>query len=154
MWPFSSCSARASHCSGFSFCGAKTLQLRLSGCGMGLVAPRHVGHWARDRTHIHCIAKQILIPWTIWEIPSFSFLTNVLRSIGCDEPCSLVRGGTLSSPGTPSPAPGAPAQRHPELCLAPAASPSSRPHPHQPLVLPQEPQTFLTSCLALFLCSQ
>ena len=56
-----------------------------------------------------------------------SALTTVLRSIGCDEPCSLVRGGTLLSRGTPSPNPGARAQRHPELCLVPAASPSSGP---------------------------
>ena len=46
---------------------------------------------------VHCIAREILIPWITWEVPSFSFLTNVLRSVGCDKPCSLVRGGTLLS---------------------------------------------------------
>ena len=76
------CGAWASHCGGFSCCGARALGTRasvvvvcgLSSCGlralehrlsslwrMGLVAPWHVeSSWTRDRTHVPCIGRQIL----------------------------------------------------------------------------------------------
>ena len=76
------CSARASHCSGFSCCGAWALGARasvviahgLSSCGsqasraqaqqlwcMGLVALQHVGSSrTRDRTRVPCIGRRIL----------------------------------------------------------------------------------------------
>ena len=58
----SSCDARASHCGGFSCCGARHLgeqaqQLWL----MGLAAPWHVeSSWTRDRTCVSHTAGQIL----------------------------------------------------------------------------------------------
>lgn len=69
----SSCSARASHRSGFSCCGAQALgswasvaasvqaqQLLFS----GLAAPRHVGSsLSRDQTRVSCTGKQILYWW-------------------------------------------------------------------------------------------
>ena len=85
----SSCSARASHCSGFSCFGAQALECagfgshgswalehRLSSCGTCLVATRHMGssrimeikpieiklHHA-DQTHVSCIGRQILYHW-------------------------------------------------------------------------------------------
>ena len=40
----SSCNAKASHCGGFSCCGAQALgHVDFSSCGLGLVAPWHVG---------------------------------------------------------------------------------------------------------------
>ena len=80
---FSSCSARASHCSDFYCCRAWVLghtgfsshgtwaqQLGLPGSrarntqylwGMGLVAPQYVGSsWIRDWTHVSCIGR-----WTL-----------------------------------------------------------------------------------------
>ena len=83
------CNARASHCSGFSCCGARALGMwasvvvacGLSSCGQraqqlwltgsrvqtqqlwrtGLVAPRHVGSsWTRSRTCVPCIGRRIL----------------------------------------------------------------------------------------------
>ena len=69
----SSCGAWASHCSGFSCCGAQALGLAGSSCGswawsvwllvsrvqaqelwlVGLVAPQHAGSsWIRDQTHV------------------------------------------------------------------------------------------------------
>ena len=78
-WAFSSCcelgatlrcSAWASHCSGFSCCGAQALEhAGFSSCGTwaqqlrrtGLVAPQHVGSsQTRDGTHVPCIGWRIL----------------------------------------------------------------------------------------------
>ena len=61
--------ARASHCSGFSCCGAQGLGRWASVvvraqwlCHTGLVAPRHVeSSWTRDWTHFPCIDRQIFI---------------------------------------------------------------------------------------------
>ena len=86
------CGARASHCGGFSCCGAQALgtwasvvearglsscgsqalERRLSSCGVGSVALRHVGSsWTRVRTHVPCIGRQILNPWTTREVPEY-----------------------------------------------------------------------------------
>ena len=71
------CGAWASHCSGFSCCGAQARALGVQtsvvvACGLwstgsvavvheGLVAPLHVGSsWTRDRTRVPCIGRQIL----------------------------------------------------------------------------------------------
>ena len=75
------CGAQASHCGGFSCCGAWGLECRLSSCGTwaqqlwlmgsraqaqqlwrtGLVAPWHVGSSrTRARTHVPCIGRRIL----------------------------------------------------------------------------------------------
>ena len=76
------CGARASHCGGFSCCGAQALGVwasvvvarGLSSCGLvgsraqahqlwrtDLVAPRHVGSSrTRARTRVPCIGRQIL----------------------------------------------------------------------------------------------
>ena len=76
------CGARASHCGGFSCCGARALGARasvvaargLSSCGSralgrrlsswwhtGLAAPRHVGSsQTRARTRVPCISRWIL----------------------------------------------------------------------------------------------
>ena len=72
---YSSCSARASHCSGFSCCRAETLRCAgLSSCGSqalerrpnsssagGSVALRHVGSsLTRDQTHVSCSDRYML----------------------------------------------------------------------------------------------
>ena len=64
-----------SSCGGFSSCGAQALEHRLSSCGHGLVAPRHVGSsWTRDYTCVPCIGRWILIHLTIKEVSTMSFL--------------------------------------------------------------------------------
>ena len=69
------CGAWASHCGGFSCCGARALGARasvvvargLQSAGSvvvatGLVAPRHVGSsWTGARTRVPCIGRRILI---------------------------------------------------------------------------------------------
>ena len=51
------CGARASHCGGFSCCGAQAQQL----WRRGLVTPRHVGSsWTRAQTHVPCVGRRIL----------------------------------------------------------------------------------------------
>ena len=89
------CGARASHCGGFSCCGARSLgawasvvvahglqQLWLVGSRAqaqqlwrtGLVAPRHVGSSrTRARTHVPCIGRQILNHCTTREVPRDNF---------------------------------------------------------------------------------
>ena len=66
-----SCSARASHCNGFSCCGAQAL-----GCSDPVVVVhrmsclRHVGSsWTRDQTGVCCIGRWILNQWTTREVP-------------------------------------------------------------------------------------
>ena len=89
----SSCGAWASHCGGFSGCGARFLgcvsfrncsswaqQLRLMApraraqqlwCS-GLAAPRHVGSSrSRDRTCVSWIGRQILSHWTTRQVQFF-----------------------------------------------------------------------------------
>ena len=57
----SSCGVPASHCGGFSCCGARPQWL----WPMGLVAPQHVEcSQTRDRTCVFCIGRQILNHWT------------------------------------------------------------------------------------------
>ena len=79
-WAFSSCSkqgllsscgARASHCGGFSCCGAQALGHVGSvvvGC-TGLVALWHVKFsQTRGRTHVPCIGRRILNHWATTEV--------------------------------------------------------------------------------------
>ena len=59
----SSCGVQASHCAGFSCCGA------LAPGHTGLVAPWHVGSsWTGDQTHVPCISRWILNHWTTGEV--------------------------------------------------------------------------------------
>ena len=66
----SSCSARASHCSGFSCWGARAP----GHVGSVVVATGLVALWCvessgtRDWTHVPCIRRRILIHWTIKEV--------------------------------------------------------------------------------------
>ena len=76
------CGARASHCGGFSCCGAQALgmwasvvvvhglqQLRHT----GLVAPWHVGSsWTRSQTCVPCIGRWILNHCATREAPAIS----------------------------------------------------------------------------------
>ena len=73
---------QASHCSGFSCCGAQALEHQASvvvALGlyaqtrklwhMGLVAPQHMeSSWTRDRTCISCTGRLILNHWTTREV--------------------------------------------------------------------------------------
>ena len=88
MWAFSSwgeggatlrCSVQASHCGGFSCCGAQALGMRASvvvahrlscsaACG---IFPN------RARTHVPCIGRQILNHCTTREAPIMGFLYHV-----------------------------------------------------------------------------
>ena len=62
----STCGAQASHCSGFSCCGARALEQRL----VGLIALRHVGSsQTRDWTHVPYAGRQILNHWTTKGVP-------------------------------------------------------------------------------------
>ena len=84
------CSARASHCSGFSCCGAQALgvqaqQLWLMGYRAqaqqlwhtGLVAPWHVGSsWTSARTCVPCIGRQILNHCATREVQGFLFTSE------------------------------------------------------------------------------
>ena len=64
------CSTRVSHCCGFSCCRAQALEHSLRAWAqylwhMGVVDPWHAGSSrTRDRTHVSCIGRQILNPWT------------------------------------------------------------------------------------------
>ena len=80
------CSAWLSHCGAFLLrstgSGAQAsvvTALGLSSCGcVGLVAPQHVGSLqTRDRTHVPCISKQILIRCTTREVPRRDFVIPV-----------------------------------------------------------------------------
>ena len=72
------CSARASSCSGFSWCRAWALGAQASVDAatqaqelwhMALCVPWHVeSSWTRDRTHIPCIVSWILIHYTTREV--------------------------------------------------------------------------------------
>ena len=97
------CGARASHCSGFSCCGARAPGARASvvvACGLqqlwlagsraqaqqlwhtGLVAPRHVGSsQARDRTHVLCIGRRILNHCATREVLNTQILHSNSRSV-------------------------------------------------------------------------
>ena len=92
----SSCGAKASHCGGFSFCRAQTLDtwdsVKLQHSGLVAVAPSsraqtqqlwHTGLAAlqhvessltRDRTHVPCIVRQILIHYTTKEVQQYAFI--------------------------------------------------------------------------------
>ena len=92
------CCTRASHCSGFSCCGARTLgsraqQLWLAGYRaqaqqlwrMDLVAPRHVGSSrTRGRTCVPCIGRRILNHCTTRE--ALAALQNYLGSFKNTDP--------------------------------------------------------------------
>ena len=85
----SSCSTRASHCGGFSCFGGRDLDMWASVVAAlhastldsrvwaqqlwctALVAPRAVeSSRTRDRTHVPCLGRQILIPCTTREVPA------------------------------------------------------------------------------------
>ena len=69
----SNCSAWASHCSGFSCCGAQAQQLWV----MGLVASQHVkSSQTRDKTHVPRIGRRILNHWITREAPGVHFLCD------------------------------------------------------------------------------
>ena len=82
------CGVWASHCGGFSCCGARALGAwasvvvahGLSSCGsqaqqlwcVGLVTPRHVGYsWTRERTCVPYIGRQILNHCATREVPLY-----------------------------------------------------------------------------------
>ena len=68
----SSCSAQASRCGGCSFQSTCSVAV-----AQGLVALRHVGSsQTRDQTHVPCICRLILSPWTTRVVPPPIFLTN------------------------------------------------------------------------------
>ena len=88
------CSARASHCGGFSCCRAQALGTRasvvvacvLSSCGSraqqlwctGFVAPRHVGFSrTRARTCVPCIGRRILNHCATGEVPELTFKAEI-----------------------------------------------------------------------------
>jgi len=66
----SSCDARASPCSGFSYCRAQTLTdglwqvQHVSSVVVALVFSWYVESWTRDRTHVPCIGRRILTSCT------------------------------------------------------------------------------------------
>ena len=74
------CCVWASHCRGFSCCGAQALGT----CAQhqwhtGLVAPWHVGSsfsQNRDQARVPCIGRWILNHWTTSEVPN-SFLNSL-----------------------------------------------------------------------------
>ena len=82
------CSAWASHCSGFSCCGAPALGARASvvvAHGLqqlwhaGLVAPQHVGSsWTRAQTCVPCIGRQILYHCATREFPGYLILLHLI----------------------------------------------------------------------------
>ena len=98
---FSSCGERASHCGGFSCCGARALGVRdsvvvargLSNCGsqaqqlwhMGSVALWHVASSrTKDQTHVPCIGNGIPNHCITREVPPalFFFLRISLAILG------------------------------------------------------------------------
>ena len=71
----SSCGAQASHCRGFSFCGAWAQYLLRP----GLVAPRHVGSsWTRDQTCVPCIGRLILLHCATRKVPCCCYCSVTL----------------------------------------------------------------------------
>ena len=66
----SSCGSQASHCAGFSCCGA------WAPGHAGLLTPWHVGSsWTGDQTHVPCISRWILNHWTTGEVLIHVFYT-------------------------------------------------------------------------------
>ena len=65
---------------GFSSCGSRALERRLSSCGArGLAAPRHVGSSrTRARTRVPCIGRRILNHCATREVPTLTFLLHTL----------------------------------------------------------------------------
>ena len=96
VWAFSSCSERASHLwwllllrstgsrhVGFSSCGSRALEHRLSSCGAR--ALQHVGSSpTRDRSRVPCIGRQILNHCATREVPQTGFknLLKMLKMFG------------------------------------------------------------------------
>ena len=103
----SSWGARASHCGGFSCCGAQALgpaglsswrhvssvveEHGLKSTGSVVVVHRlSVGSsWIRDRTRVSCVGKWILFHWAAWEAQPLSldslllvFFFGLLHSLG------------------------------------------------------------------------
>ena len=84
---FSCCGAWALECLGFSSCSiwARLLQLvgprvRVQLWGMALVALRHVGSfWIRDQTCVPCIGRQIPNHWTPGKSPMVFFIGKKSR---------------------------------------------------------------------------
>ena len=73
---------RASHCRGFSCCWAWALRCWL--WLMGVVAPWQVeSSWSSDWTHVSCIGRQILNPWTTREVLSHtSWFPSTYQALG------------------------------------------------------------------------
>jgi len=115
----SGCSVQASPCGGFS-CGAQAWGCvgsaaaapRLwSMCSVavvhGLVAPGHVeSSWTTDRTHVHCISRQILIYHAMKKVQSLDILDEffhlnsslwpaIQQVLQCIISCSNVRTSSL-----------------------------------------------------------
>ena len=67
---FPSCSVWASHCSGFSCCGAWGLGHGFRGCGAQFSCPAICGIFPGQGigTHVPCIGRQILTHWTTREV--------------------------------------------------------------------------------------
>ena len=67
---YSSCSAWASHCVGFSYCSSPALESGLSSCGTQALLLRGMweSSWSRDRTRVPCIGRQILNHWITSEV--------------------------------------------------------------------------------------
>ena len=80
------CSTRASHCSGFSSCGAQAVGSRTQlWWRMGLAAPPHVeSSQTRDQTRIPCIGRWILIHCTAGEVQRCVFKGQLLGTVGGD----------------------------------------------------------------------
>ena len=85
----------ASHCCGFSSCGAQALDLWVSvvvalgsraqgqylWC-MGLAAPWHVrSSWTRNRTHVSCIGRRILYHWATREASQILFDQRLVYTV-------------------------------------------------------------------------
>ena len=85
----SSCCVWASHCSGFSYCGACALGHRFSSCGPWAYALKHVGpSWTRDGTCVPCIGRQILNHWTTMEVWHFLVKNKLITFRIPDGDCS------------------------------------------------------------------
>ena len=80
LWWLLLLQSTGSRCAGFSSCGSRTLERRLSSCGArGLVAPQHVGSSrTRAQTCVPCIGRWILNHCATREAPQL--LLNVLIS--------------------------------------------------------------------------
>ena len=64
IWSFSSCSAWASHCGGFSCCRA---QAGSRVCGFQKLWLSSCGSWALEHRHSSCIAQALLCG--MWDLP-------------------------------------------------------------------------------------